>query len=392
VKIGILIDELAPGSTPKLIGWPIRELAGIGVGAEALVIIEKDHWSRHKEHYDYHLGGVPIRYLFPHFPAPAQRMNFRFPGMSFFSLHHVMSGLYAHRAVADREFDMVISCCQYSAFAARNLRRRRHIPFLQLIWDPGTFTARKIYRRRFGWKFPFLLAGAAALDRYAFRRCEAVITSGRFHHERLRAITDKPLEVLYPGCFVRETLPPFGARERMMLTYDRWDIGNIPNVFVEILDRLAARDVNLTIGGFWHPASLKDDFEKDVARRGLQGRVRLLGPLNEDQIMNLCSRAMVHVHPVHEAFGMQTLEAAACGCPGVIPAGSGASELFVDGASGFHPPAGDTDAIVCALDRLFADPVYAERVGRAAWETARTHTWLDYAKNMKAIVERYVER
>lgn len=389
MRLGILIDQLAPGSAPKLIGWPVRKLAELGVDAEALVVIDKGHWLENREHYDRHLAGVKVRYMFPSFPRWARAIDFKFPGMSFFSMHHVLSGMFAHRAVGRGEFDAIVAHCQYSAFAARNLKRRRGIPFLLLLWDPSTFTARKIYEKRFGWKYPVLRACAGWLDRYALAECAGVITSGRFHHAHLRRLTGKPLEILYPGCFVRESLPAFGSRERMVVTYDRWDIGNIPNVCLDVLESLYARDVTLTIGGFWHPASLKEEFERDVARRGLQARIRLLGPLGEEQIMDLCSRAMVHLHPVHEAFGMQTLEAAACGCPGVIPAGSGAAELFEDGVSGFHPPAGDTGAMVRAIDRVFADPAFAERAGRSAWEAARSHTWLDYARNMKAIAERY---
>jgi glycosyltransferase involved in cell wall biosynthesis len=390
VKIGILIDELAPGSTPKLIGWPIRKLAELGIEAEAIVIVEKDHWRKHPQHYESHMGGVRIRYLFPHFPAWVQRTNFRFPGMSFFSLHHVASRWFAHRAFRPHELDMIIACCQYSTFAARDIEKHCGIPFLTLVWDPSTFTARKIYGNRFGWKFPVLMAGAAWLDRYALRHCRAVITSGRFHHPHLRRVTTRPLEVLAPGCFVRDALPPFERREPVILTYDRWDIGNIPNVFLDILERVPRQDVKLTIGGFWHPESLKADFQRDVERRGLGGRVNLLGPLNEDRIMELCSSSMVHVHPVHEAFGMQTLEAAGCGCPGIIPAGSGVAELFKDGVSGFHPPAGDLVALVRCVNRIFDEPAMAERMSRAAWEIAQTHTWLDYARTMKQIVEKYL--
>ena len=148
MKIGILVDEIAPGSAPKLIGWPIRKLVELGVDAEALVIIEKDHRERFSEHYDFHLRGVKIRYLFPQFPSWIQKSNFKFPGMSFFSLHHVMSGLFAHREIGHKEFDMIISCCQYSTFAARNIERKNGIPFLFLIWDPSTYTAKKIYKSR----------------------------------------------------------------------------------------------------------------------------------------------------------------------------------------------------------------------------------------------------
>gem|GEM_PF-3595538 len=392
VKIGLLIDELAPGSTPKLIGWPIRKLAALGVEAEALAIVEKDHWQRHRTHYDFHLDGVKVRYLFREFPVLAQRFDFRFPGMSFFSLHHPSARLWAHRAVGRKEFDILIACCQYSTFAALNLKRRRGIPFITLVWDPSVFTARKIYRHRLGWRYWLILFGAALLDRYAIRECEAIITSGHFHHAYWRRLTRKPLEVLYPGCFPLDRLPDFSARERLIITWDRWDIGNLPHVFLDLLERVEDRQVRLALGGFWHPESLKEDFQRELGRRQLSERVDLLGPLNENDIQTLCSRAMVHVHAVHEAFGMQTLEAAGCGCPGIIPAGSGVAELFEDGRSGLHPPPGDFGALVEATNRIFADATFARRMGEAAWAVARRHTWDNYAETLRNIVERYAGR
>lgn len=390
MKIAILIDELAPGSTPKLLGWPIRKLVEQGVEAEALVIIEKDHWEKHREHYDYHMGGIKIRYLFENFPAWARRINFKLPGMSFFSLHHLLSYFFAHRSIGEKEFDVIIACCQYSTFATRNIERHRGIPFLFLMWDPSTYTAKKIYENRFGWKFPLLYLGAQWLDRFALAKCRAVITSGTFHHPHLRKLTAKPLEVLAPGCFVKETLPPFSDREPMFLTFDRWDIGNIPNVFLDILERLDRKDAILTIGGFWHPESLKDDFLMDLKKRGLEGRVRVLGPLNETMIMDLCSKATVHVHPVHEAFGMQTLEAAGCGCPGIIPAGSGVAELFEHGVSGFHPPIGDREAMIGHINKLLNNPDLAKKMGEAAYRVAKNYTWENYAKTLKGILAKYV--
>lgn len=388
MKIGILVDEIAPGSAPKLIGWPIRKLAELGVEAEAIVIIEKDHWQKHKGHYDSHLGGIKIRYLFPKFPTWVQRLNFKFPGMSFFSLHHIASCFYAYRAIEPKEFDMIIANCQYSTFAARNIEKHCSIPFLFLMWDPSTYTANKIYKNRFGWKYPILYLLAKLLDNFALKKCKAVITSGQFHHSYLRKLTNKPLEILAPGCFVRDKLPEFSSRKKIILTYDRWDIGNIPNVFLDILQSIEKRDVTLTIGGFWHPESLRNDFQREIKIRGLEKRVELLGPLNEKMIMDLCSQAMVHVHPVHEAFGMQTLEAAGCGCPGIIPAGSGVADLFEHGISGFHPPIGNFQAMVDYINKIFNDRTLAEKMSLAAWEVAKKHTWLDYAKALKTIVEK----
>jgi len=389
-KIGILTDELAPGSAPKLIGWPIRKLTELGVDAQALVIIEKDYWQKYKTHYDFHLAGVKVRYLFPRFPKWVKKINFKFPGMSFFSMHHIWSWFFAHRAIKPNEFDLIIANCQYSAFAARNIKKHCNIPFLLLIWDPATFTADKIYKDRLGFKYPLFHFAARLLDKFALKECEAVITSGKFHHQHLRTLTDKPLEVLSPGAFVKEELPEFSSREKMILTYDRWDIGNIPTIFLDILQNMSDRDVNLTIGGFWHPMKLRDDFMLEVRKRKLELRVNLLGPLNEEKIMELCSKAMVHVHPVREAFGMQTLEAAGCGCPVVIPAGSGVADLFEDGVSGFYPPQGNLNAMVDSINRIFDNPVLAEKMSLVAWKVSKRYTWHNYAKTLRSIVVKYL--
>ena len=95
-------------------------------------------------------------------------------------------------------------------------------------------------------------------------------------------------------------------------------------------------------------------------------------------IMKICSEAMVHVHPVHEAFGMQTLEAAGCGCPGIIPVGSGVANLFEHGISGFHPQPGDLEGIVNCINKISNDSELAQKMGLAAWEVAKNYTWLSF--------------
>ncbi len=390
MKVGLIIDELAPGSTPKLIGWPIKELAKIGVDAEAIVMIEKDHWQKHKEFYDFHLGGTKIRYLFPKYPWLFKKFNFKFPGMSFFSLHHVASFFYSHRSFNPGEFDILIANCQYSTFVARNLKKHFSLPFLTLIWDPSTYTARKIYKERFAWKYPLLYRASRWLDNFAFKECEAIVTSGKFHHDYLKKITNKPIEVLPTGCFPSENLPDFSSRKRMILTYDRWDIGNIPNIFLDILEGIEKDDVFLTIGGFWHPKSLYDEFVLQVEKRGLQNRVNLLGPLDEEMIHSLCSTAMLHIHPVHEGFGMQTLEAASCGCPVMIPEGSGVADLFEHGVHGYFPKESNANEFIKYAKMIFDDLGRSSSMGKRAWEVAKKYSWHSYAQRLKDILERYV--
>jgi len=388
IKIGILADEIPPGGAPKLIGWPVRKLNELGVKTEALVIIEKDYWRKHKEHYDFHLDNIKIRYLFPKFPKWIQKINFKFPGMSFFSFYHIAALFFAHRSIKPKEFDIIIANCQYSTFAARAIKKHCQIPFLFLMWDPSTFTARKIYKKRFGWKYPLLYLAAMVLDKFALGKCEAVVTSGKFHHEHLKKITTKPLEVLFPGCFVKSELPDFSLRKDMILAYDRWDIGNVPNVFLDILQRLNRNDIKLTIGGFWHPRGLREDFQEEIKKRKLEDRVELLGPLNEKMIMELCSKVMVYVHLIHEAFGMQVLEAAACGCPVLIPKGSGVTDLFEHGIHGYFPTPGNIEEFIKYIDRIFSNREETEKMSRKAWEKAKNYTWEGYAKKLRQICGR----
>ena len=389
MRIGILVDELVPGSAPKLIGWSIRKLKELGVEAEALVIIEKDHWQKHKEHYDFHLKNTKIKYLFPFFPKWAQRIDFKFPGMSFFSLHHIMSWFFAYRAVDKKEFDIIIAHCQYSGLAAANIKRYKKIPFLLLMWDPSTFTAKKIYKKRMGLEYFILYLGAKILDKMALKNCEAVITSGKFHHEYLNKITKKNLEILPTGCFVKESLPDFSMRKPMIITFDRWDIGNIPTIFLDILQSLNYKDVTLTLGGFWYPSYLKEEFTTEVKKRDLTKRVNILGPLNEDMIMKLCSEAMVHIHPIHEAFGMQSLEAAACGCPIIIPKGSGVADLFEEGIHGYFPEPGNFKQLIESVNKIFSDIDKTKSMSMNAWERAKNYTWENYAKNLLEICKKY---
>ena len=351
IRIGIIVDEIAPGSAPKLIGWPVKELSKLGYSCQAIVIARNDSYTQHPEIYDFHLKGVSIKYITDAFPKILNKLNFKFPGMSFFSLHHVASFLFGHRVVERGQFDVLIAHCQYTTFAARSIKSRRGIPFITLIWDPSTFTARKIYRERFGILYPLLFQCAKWLDRFALAKCESVITSGTFHHSHLRKLTDRKLNVLYPGCFPAETLPTLEDREEIILSFDRWDIGNDPEVLLHVMKAMKNQTASLVVGGFWHPDTMYQEFKEKVHQYGLTDRVQLLGPLNERH----CGVGQPVEGPSasntrgiwHAELGSVCLR-----LPSVVPAGSGVCELFEHGVSGYHPEAGDIEAMADCCDKL----------------------------------------
>lgn len=377
-----MADELAPGSMPKIVGQEVRGLRSLGYDAEAVVIK-----SGYSSTYDYHLSGVPIRSLSQMFP-PLGVLDMRFPGFSFFSLHHLTSAAVSPLLFGKGEWDMVVSLSATTSFTAQALKKTRGIPYLAFIaTEPFTYILPRIYSQKpLGRLLPILMPFASFLQEYILKDCSAVIVySGKYSH-LIREYSDKPIEVLPAGCFPVKELPV--ERENFILTYDRWDIGNKPNMFLDILPRLS-KEVNLVVAGHWYPPVIRDEFLRNVQRRGLGHRVKVLGPIDEHQIIDLCSRALVHAHPIKEAFGMQSLEAAGCGCPIVIPKESGVTDLFKEGTHGYFPVEGDIDTFVESIDRIISDPERAREMGRRAWEISKQNTWKEHADRLSKIVEKY---
>jgi glycosyltransferase involved in cell wall biosynthesis len=384
MKVGILIDQLAPGSAPKVVGQEVKGLKTLGYDCEAIVL--KKGYAKT---YNFHLYGVPITCLSDSFPSMVNILDVKFPGFSFFSTHHITSSIFAPFVVKEREWDVLVAHISFTCLTARMLSKLRKIPYLAFIGtEPHYYLTPRIYSQSLlGPLMPVLVPLAFNFDKYVVEDCLAIITYSKFYHNLIRPYTDKELEVVHPGCFPVDR--PNEKRENFILTYDRWDIGNTPRIFLDMLPRLN-REINLVVAGHWHPQSIQTSFLQKVVERGLSGRVRVLGPINEEGITELCSRALVHVHPNKEAFGMQSLEAAGCGCPTVIPAGSGVTEILKDGEHGLFPKDESIDSYVECVDKIVADPEKAKKMGREAWKVAKRNTWTEHSKRLAHLINKYV--
>ena len=389
MKIGILIDELAPGSAPKVIGQTCKGLEKLGHWCEALVLIDAKKGNEVSSVYSFHLSGVKIKYIFGRRPW----WDFKLPGFSFFSLHHFLSFFAAPFAVKPKEYDCIIANGQFAAFAAWGLKLFRGIPYIFYVHcDPCTYTLRKTYSRTWlRFLYPFIYAFAWLLDASACLGAKALITSGKLHKERFCRLSKNTCENLVLGCFSSEVFTPYNQREKAILTYDRWDIGNKPDIFLDLLER-TDKSVKLKIGGFWYLESIKENFLKEIKKRGLGGRVELLGALDEKMILELCSKVILHVHPNQEAFGMQTLEAAACGACIIVPAGSGVADLFEHGVHGYFPKEKDLAELTRCVNLVFSDLNKAEIMGKRAWEKAKEYNWPNYAKNLEGIIKKWLSQ
>jgi glycosyltransferase involved in cell wall biosynthesis len=388
MKIAIVVDEIAPGGMAKILAYPITYLKRKRHEVKLIAIIKKNYGEKNNFFFKKLLYGNKITYLFNTFPKIFKLLNFKFPFMSFFSLHHILCIFFSSRSIDLNNFDIIFSHSQYTAFASRNLKKKFNIPYSLILWDPSTFTAKKIYKKKFGIFYPLLKILSKLLDNYAISKCNNIITSGKFHHKYLKKKYKKKLDILIPGCFPKKKINDFSKREKIIVAWDRWDIGNNPIKYLRILKKLQQNDIKLEIAGFWHPKNIKIEFEKEIEKLNLKNRVKMYGLINDKQIAKLCSRAYLHLHLIHEAFGMQVLEAAANGCPSMIPYNSGSAELFKNNISGLHPKNTSTENFVKEIDFFFNNPKLANKISYNCWRISKEYTWDNYARNLEELAKR----
>jgi glycosyltransferase involved in cell wall biosynthesis len=125
---------------------------------------------------------------------------------------------------------------------------------------------------------------------------------------------------------------------------------------------------------------------------GVTDRVRI-APAT-DQIERYYAAADVFVFPTpYDAFGMVISEAMACGLPVVTAATAGAAEVIEPGRTGLiiQDPT-DVAALAAHLQSLAADPAARTRIGEAAAEAMRAHSWDSVASETMTLYERIVSK
>jgi colanic acid/amylovoran biosynthesis glycosyltransferase len=121
----------------------------------------------------------------------------------------------------------------------------------------------------------------------------------------------------------------------------------------------------------WGP--LGRDLRRRIERAGMGDRVRLVGPLTQEEVRALYARAAVLVQPsVPDPRGRGDvlpnviLEAMASGAPVVASAEAAIPEAIDDGRSGLLVPPGDPGALAGALRRVLEEPALQESLAREA--------------------------
>jgi glycosyltransferase involved in cell wall biosynthesis len=114
--------------------------------------------------------------------------------------------------------------------------------------------------------------------------------------------------------------------------------------------------------------------EAEIDARGLRDRVRLHGHVDEPTKVALLQRAWVHVTASpREGWGLNVMEAAACGTATVGVAAGGLKESILHGQTGLL--ARDVDELVSLTRLVLEDEAVREQLATGALERARSMTW-----------------
>jgi glycosyltransferase involved in cell wall biosynthesis len=209
-----------------------------------------------------------------------------------------------------------------------------------------------------------------AFERTALGEARRIFATSRNVAERLRASTGLEAELMpHPP----QELPyPSGARpESFVLSVGRLDRAKRNDLLLEA----AAADPGLACVIVGEGPD-RERLEELARGRGLNGRVRFAGRVDEDELGRLYASCLaVYYAPVDEDFGMVPYEAFLAGRPVVTTTDSGGPlEVVADRRTGVVcDPRADELARACAWLREHGDE--ADRLGSAGRELARAVTW-----------------
>ena len=211
-----------------------------------------------------------------------------------------------------------------------------------------------------------------ALDRWLLtRNVTRLLAQSRTIQSRLQRFGGIPSEVLYPPPPER----PYrtDAYGDYVFAVSRLHPLKRLGLLVEAAAQAKDRSLSFKIAGEGEEAPR---LRERIRALGLEGRVELLGPVSDAQLVDHYARCRaVYFAPWNEDYGFVTLEAFRSGKAVVTASDSGGpAELVRHGQNGLvaEPTA---EGVAAQLDALGRDGGLAERLGEAGRHTAEAHRW-----------------
>jgi glycosyltransferase involved in cell wall biosynthesis len=209
------------------------------------------------------------------------------------------------------------------------------------------------------------------LDTEMLRECRHIFSNARNTAERLWKYNGLRAEPLYHPPRLASRLRP-GPYGDYVLSVGRIEAVKRVDLAIEAMAQCGPGP-RLVVAG---DGTQRANAERAAARAGVQDRVTFLGPIDDEQLIDLYAGALAVVYPpFDEDFGYVTLEAFLARKPVVTCTDSGGpNEFVVHGENGLvcEPSAA---ALGAAVAELHTEHARAARMGEAGFEVARHITW-----------------
>jgi glycosyltransferase involved in cell wall biosynthesis len=181
--------------------------------------------------------------------------------------------------------------------------------------------------------------------------------------ERLQMYNGLSADVLYPPLPLGDSYRCEKA-EPYVLSVGR--ICRIKRLDLMINALALVPEVTLKVVGVSDEPDAMVYFQNEIRKHGLADRVKFLGRVSDEQLVDLYARALgIFYAPFNEDYGYVTLEAMASGKPLVTAKDSGGTLEFVRHEQNGLVVDPNPHAIAEAFNRLTSDPAFAQRIGAA---------------------------
>lgn len=241
---------------------------------------------------------------------------------------------------------------------------------------------------------PFLARHSRLIARYADGHIVSSSSDAAFLVNRL-GVEGSRVAVI-PQAAPREYLAleaPEMTRERLQrfLHIAQFGLMKAPMVVAAAMTQLARNDGARTFT--WVCSRAHHDDVRALLGEDVRDRVTLLDWMPTERLIDVYNGHGVFLFgSFYEGFGKVVLEAMSRGLCVVATDIGGAHDVITPGRNGLLVPAGESGAMVSAVEMLRADPALAMTMSREATRDARSYTWERVARETAAFYETLLAR
>ncbi len=213
-------------------------------------------------------------------------------------------------------------------------------------------------------------------------------------------VTAEKVTVLYSG--VSGRFRPVTDKKQLSAVRQKYSIGDAPYL-VSVSTLQPRKNFQMLIQAFKPVAKQKphnliiaggkgwlyEEMLAEVAKQGLEGRVKFIGFVEDGDLPSLYSQAALMVFPsLYEGFGLPLLEAMACGVPVLTSNASCLPEVAGEAAVLLSPT--DKAAWSHTMNELLSNPGRRARMVAAGFLQVRKFTWKKAAGQLLEIYQELV--